>query len=77
MVAGEYPDLLLGWSLLHGLDPDRIQVDIAREDGKILVFIHKDAFISSLIEVSDPFMPSIVITGISDIELAHEFGKVP
>ena len=77
MVAGEYPDLLLGWRLLHGLDPDRIQVDVTREDGKILIFINKNAFISSLVQVSDPIMPSIVITGISDIELAHEFGKVP
>jgi hypothetical protein len=77
VVAGEYPDLLPGWRLLHGLDPDRIQVDVTRKDGKILVFIHKNALISSLVEMSDPFMSSIVIAGIGDVELAHEFGKVP
>jgi hypothetical protein len=52
-------------------------VDVAREDGKILVSIHKNALISTLVEMPNPFMSSIVITGIGDVELAHKFGKVP
>jgi hypothetical protein len=51
-------------------------MDIPGEDGKILVFIHEDAFVTALVKVTYAVMPSIVIAGIGNIELAHEFGKI-
>jgi hypothetical protein len=51
-------------------------VDVTGENGQIFVFIHENALVSSLVEMSDPFVTSIVIAGIGYIKLAHEFRKV-
>lgn len=51
-------------------------MDVTGENGQIFVFIHENALVPSLVEMSDPFVTSIVIAGIGYIKLAHEFRKV-
>ena len=59
-----------------GLDPDRIEMDVPREDGKIVVLVYQDAGIATLIQVANPLVPAVKIAGVGDIEIAHEFGKI-
>ncbi|MFZ3090064.1 MAG: hypothetical protein WA240_05495 [Nitrospirota bacterium] len=51
-------------------------MDVAGEDGKVLVFVHKDALIPSMVQVAYTIVSSIVVAGIGNIEFAHELGKV-
>ncbi len=52
-------------------------MDVTRQYGKIGISIHKDGFVSSLIKMADAPMPTVEIADVSDVEVAHEFGKVP
>lgn len=49
---------------------------IARQNGEIFIFINENALVSSLEEMPDPFVSSVVIPCIRNVELAHEFGKI-
>jgi hypothetical protein len=51
-------------------------VNVSRKNGKILVFINENAFVSALVKMAGPIVPPVVITGIGDIEMAHELGEV-
>jgi hypothetical protein len=51
-------------------------VDVAGKNRKIFVFIHENTLVAALVQVPNAFMPPIVIAGIGDVELAHEFGKI-
>jgi hypothetical protein len=43
---------------------------------EILIRIHQKRFITPLVKVASPVMPPVVIRGIRDIEMTHEFLKV-
>ena len=51
-------------------------MDVAGKDGKVCVPLHKDALVPALVEVPHPRVPPVVITGIGNVEFAHEFSKV-
>ncbi len=51
-------------------------MDVAGKDGKILIFVHENAFVPALVQVAYAIVSSIVIACIGDVEFAHEFGKV-
>jgi hypothetical protein len=51
-------------------------VNVARENGKIFVFVNENALVPALVQVSYAVVASIVITSIGYVELSHEFGKV-
>ncbi len=60
----------------HGLYPDGVEVNVAGEDGKVAVFFHQKAFVSALVEMADPFVLSIIITGVGDVEVPHELAQI-
>ena len=60
----------------HALYSDGVEVNVAGEDGQIAVFVHEDALVSSLVEMPDPLVSPIVITGVGDVEVAHELAEV-
>ena len=51
-------------------------MNIAGENGKIIVFVNENALVPSLIQVSHAVVATVVIAGIGYIKLAHEFGQV-
>lgn len=64
-------------NLLHGLDPNGVEMDVAGEHRNITIFIHQNGFVSSLIKMAGSFMAAVEISDIGDVEVAHEFGQVP
>jgi hypothetical protein len=44
---------------------------------KIVIRIHQERFVTSLVEMASPAMLPVVIGSIGDIEMAHEFLEVP
>ena len=51
-------------------------MDISGNFQKIIVLIYDKRFVSSLIKMSGAAMFPVKITGIADVEMTHEFGKV-
>jgi hypothetical protein len=51
-------------------------VNVAGENGKILVFVNENTLVPALVQVSYAVVSPVVITGIGYVKLAHEFGKV-
>jgi hypothetical protein len=51
-------------------------MDIPGKNGEIAVFVHKDAFVSPLVEMPDTVMTSVEVAGIGDIEVTHECSEV-
>jgi hypothetical protein len=44
---------------------------------KIAIRIHQERFVTPLIKMAPSAMPPVVIGSIGDIEMTHEFLKVP
>jgi hypothetical protein len=51
-------------------------MNIAAQFQQITVLVHQDGFESPLVQVSDPAVTAIVIAGIGNIKLPHEFRQV-
>jgi len=51
-------------------------VNVPGQYGQIGIPIYQDARISPLVEMAYPFVPPVVVTGVSDIEVTHEFAYV-
>ncbi len=51
-------------------------MNVAGDDGKVLVFVHEDAFVPALVQMADAIVPPVEVAGVGDVEFAHEFGKV-
>jgi hypothetical protein len=52
-------------------------VDVSRENGKISILIHKDAFIAALIKMAHTPVAPVEVPRIADIKVSHEFTEVP
>ena len=50
--------------------------EIPREDGEVGVFVDEDALVSALVEVPYPLVASVVVAGVGDIKMAHEFAEI-
>jgi hypothetical protein len=49
-------------------------MDVPGQDGKIHIFINEDGLVSSLVEMADSPVPSIIIiSNVGNIEVTHEF----
>ena len=51
-------------------------MDVAGNFHKIIVFIYEKSFVPPLVEMPGSFMFPVKKTGIADVEMTHEFGKV-
>ena len=51
-------------------------MNIAGNDGNIIVFVDQKTFITSLVEVAAPLMATIVMGCIGNIEMTHELAKI-
>jgi hypothetical protein len=51
-------------------------VDIARKNRQVSVLIHQDTLVPALIEMACSVVATVVITGVGDIEVTHEFGEI-
>jgi hypothetical protein len=58
------------------LYPDRVQVNVTGQDGKVCLLFNKDAPVSSLVEGSYASAAAVKVTGVGDIEVTHEFAEV-
>ena len=75
-ILEQMPYLFLVRRLFHGFYFYGVQMDIPRKNGEIAVFVHEEAFISSLIERPDTIMSSVEVASVNDVEVAHECGEV-
>jgi hypothetical protein len=51
-------------------------MEVAAEFQQISISFHQNRFVSPLVEVTNPLMPSVVCPGISNIKMSHELGEV-
>lgn len=51
-------------------------MDIARDLGEVRIEFNSENFVPSLVEMPDPFMSAIIVRGLGDSEVAHEFAKI-
>ena len=69
-------DLFFQRRLFQCLDADGIEVYVPGKDGEVLIAVDEYAGVPALIEMPYPFVRSVVIAGVGDVEVPHEFGKI-
>jgi hypothetical protein len=69
-------DLFFQRRLFQCLDADGIEVYVPGKDGDVLIAVDEDAGVPALIEMPYPLVRSIVIAGVGDVKVPHEFGKI-
>jgi hypothetical protein len=51
-------------------------MDVAGHGREVSLFVHKYAFVSTLIEMAGPSVPPVKITRVDNVEMAHKFGEI-
>ena len=68
--------LLPNGDFFQRFQPDRVEVNVAGNRGKIGLLLDENALVSPLVKMPYPLVLPIEKSGIRDIEVAHEFGKI-